>query len=242
MTETPDVEHAAPRRLRVLIVDDHDLLVEALTNLLAGRGFEVCGTATNGREGVAQALRLEPDLVLMDIRMPVCDGLEATRRIKALRPEMKIVMLTTSAEDDDLFEAIRSGACGYLLKSTRAEAFIDALHGLEEDAPPFSPGLAARLLREFASQGAGEKQPAAPSRPAAAEVYADAAQKPPRLTERQTEVLRWVAAGLPYKEVGAKLALSERTVRYHMGEIMALLHAEHRSQAIAYAGKAGMLD
>ncbi|HZW04434.1 MAG TPA: response regulator transcription factor, partial [Anaerolineaceae bacterium] len=197
------------------------------------RGFEVLGTAADGREGVEQALRLEPDLVLMDVRMPVLDGLAATRLIKAQRPEMQIVMLTTSAEDDDLFEAIKSGATGYLLKSTRGEAFLEALRGLENGVPPFSPGLAARLLREFARQregqasGAGEQQDG------------EAAGKV-RLTERQAEVLRLVAAGLTYKEVGVRLALSEHTVRYHMREMMALLHLENRSQVIAYAGKQGL--
>jgi two-component system NarL family response regulator len=104
--------------MRVLIVDDHALLVEGLYNLLSSRGFDVVGTAGDGQEGVEQALRLEPDLVLMDIRMPRCDGLTATRLIKAQRPDMKIVVLTTSAEDEDLFEAVKSGACGYLLNST----------------------------------------------------------------------------------------------------------------------------
>ena len=137
--------------MKVLIVDDHDLMVEGLCNMLGSKGFEVVGTAGDGQEGVEQALRLEPDLVLMDIRMPRCDGLAATRLIKVQRPDMKIVMLTTSAEDEDLFEAIRSGACGYLLKSTKGAAFVEALHGLEDGAPPFSPGLAARLLREFAT-------------------------------------------------------------------------------------------
>src|SRR5512136_145429 len=141
----------SPRHpLRVLIVDDHALLVEGLCNLLESRGFKVVGTAGDGQGGIEQALRLEPDLVLMDIRMPHCDGLAATRLIKAQRPDMKIVMLTTSAEDEDLFEAIKSGAIGYLLKSTKGAAFVEALHGLEEGTPPFSPGLAARLLREFA--------------------------------------------------------------------------------------------
>lgn len=230
-----------PRPMRVLIVDDHDLLVEALSNLLTSRGFEMAGTASDGDEGVAQALRLDPDLVLMDIRMPGCDGLTATRRIKARRPDMKIVILTTSAEDDDLFEAIRSGACGYLLKSTRAAAFIESLHGLEENTPPFSPGLAARLLREFAHQAEkGGREEQDEYRQAEVQQWSEAEQG--RLTERQAEVLRLVASGLTYKEVGLKLALSERTIRYHMGEIMNLLHAEHRSQVIAYAGKLGMLE
>lgn len=224
--------------MKILVVDDHALLVEGLCNLLESRGFEVAGTAGDGQEGVEQALRLEPDLVLMDISMPHCDGLTATRLIKAQRPDMKIVMLTTSAEDEDLFEAIKSGACGYLLKSTKGAAFIEALHGLEEGAPPFSPGLAARLLREFAHL-------AEAARGGDAETGrvgdAEARQEPRvRLTERQTEVLRLVASGLTYKEVAAKLALSDHTVRYHMSEIMRLLHLENRSQIIAYAGKLGL--
>ena len=215
--------------MRVLIADDHPLMVDGLCSLLEAHGIAVAGTVGDGQAAVAEALRLEPDLVLMDIRMPRCDGLTATRLIKAQRPEMKILILTTSAEDEDLFEAIKSGACGYLLKVTSGRAFIEALHGLEQGIPPFSPGLADRLLREFArladAHGDAERASVSP---------------PTGLTERQTEVLRLVAAGLTYKEVGAKLALSEVTVRYHMGEIMQRLHLEHRSQVIAYAGKLGL--
>ena len=229
----PPVSESPRHPLRVLIVDDHALLVEGLCNLLESRGFEVVGTAGDGQEGVEQALRLEPDLVLMDIRMPRCDGLTATRLIKAQRPDMKIVMLTTSAEDVDLFEAIKSGACGYLLKSTKGAAFIEALHGLEEGTPPFSPGLAARLLREFAHLSETGKH-------ADGETGGKADADRVRLTERQTEVLRLVASGLTYKEVAARLALSDHTVRYHMSEIMQLLHLENRSQVIAYAGKLGL--
>ncbi len=224
----------SPRSLRILIVDDNTLLVEGLCNLLASRGFEVVGTAADGQEGVEQALRLNPELILMDVRMPVMDGLAATRLIKAQRPEIKIVMLTTSAEDEDLFEAIKSGATGYLLKSTRGAAFIEALHGLEEGTPPFSPGLAARLLREFARQGDWQVTGGAE------ETRASAETGKPRLTERQMEVLRLVASGLTYKEVASRLMLSDHTIRYHMSEIMELLHLENRSQVIAYAGKMGI--
>jgi len=218
--------------MRVLLVDDHQLLVEGLSSLLAAHGIAVVGCAGDGQAAVAQALALEPDLILMDLSMPVCDGLTATRLIKAQRPEIRIVILTTSAEDEDLFAAIQSGACGYLLKSISGKAFIEALRGLEEGAPPFSPGLAARLLDEFARRASQDASPA----PAAA-----SAPAPAELTPRQIEVLRLVASGLAYKEVGQQLALSERTVRYHMAEIMARLHLEHRSQVIAYAGKLGIV-
>jgi two-component system NarL family response regulator len=145
--------------MRVLIADDHPMMVDGLRSLLEAHGMEVVGAVGDGQTAVHEALRLEPDLVLMDIRMPVCDGLAATRLIKARRPEIKIVMLTTSAESEDLFEAIKSGACGYLLKVTSGSAFIEALHGLEQGVPPFSPGLAERLLREFARQAPPTSSP-----------------------------------------------------------------------------------
>jgi DNA-binding NarL/FixJ family response regulator len=220
--------------MRVLLADDHRLIMEGLSNLLAANGIHVVGLAADGREAVAQALALGPDLVLMDLRMPVCDGLAATRLIKAQRPEIKIVMLTTSAEDQDLFAAVVSGASGYLLKSISGKAFIEALHGLEEGVPPFSPGLAARLLAEFARLHHA-RRPAAPPEEATAAMPTAGG-----LTERQAEVLRLVASGLTYKEVGQRLALSERTVRYHMVEIMDRLHLEHRSEVLAYAGKLGL--
>lgn len=216
--------------MRVLIADDHPMMVDGLCSLLEAHGMEVVGAVGDGQAAVDEAMRLEPDLVLMDIRMPVCDGLAAARLIKAQRPEIKIVMLTTSAEDEDLFEAIKSGACGYLLKVTSGPAFIEALRGLEQGVPPFSPGLAERLLREFARR-AEESEGETTRRGEAKEV---------RLTERQTEVLRLVSEGLTYKQAGAQLNLSEVTVRYHMSEIMNRLHLEHRSQVIAYAGRLGL--
>jgi DNA-binding NarL/FixJ family response regulator len=231
--------------MRVLIADDHPLLVDGVCSLLEAHGIEVAGTVGDGQAAVAEALRLEPDLVLMDLSMPVCDGLTAIRLIKAQRPEMKIVVLTTSAEDEDLFEAVKSGACGYLLKVTAAPAFIDALHGLEQGVPPFSPGLAERLLREFARLAEAERREKAETRKRADGETVSASSPlgtspSVRLSERQTDVLRLVSAGLTYKEVGAKLALSEVTVRYHMGEIMHLLHLENRSQVLAYAGEHGL--
>jgi two-component system NarL family response regulator len=216
--------------MRVLLADDHRLLLEGLGNLLAAHGIEVVGTAADGLEAVALARTAQPDLILMDVRMPRCDGLQATRLIKARQPEINIVMLTTSAEDQDLFEAIKSGACGYLLKSVSGEAFIEALHELEQGIPPFSPGLAAKLLTEFARQ-ANQTAPPAAEQPAVA----------PELTERQAAVLGCVAAGLTYRETGLRLSLSERTVRYHMAEIMARLHLENRSQVLAYAGQQGLI-
>ncbi len=216
--------------MRVLLADDHQLLLEGLTNLLKANGIAVAGTASDGRQAVNQAQALNPDLILMDLRMPVCDGLTATRLIKAQQPDVKIVILTTSAEDQDLFDAVKSGACGYLLKSINGKAFIEALHGLEEGVPPFSPGLANKLLGEFARLSDHKQE----------ESFTEEQTGANNLTERQNEVLRLVASGMTYKEVGHELSLSERTIRYHMVEIMDRLHLEHRSQVIAYAGKMGL--
>jgi two-component system NarL family response regulator len=226
--------------MRVLLADDHRLLIEGLSNLLAAHGIDVVGIAGDGQEAVAMSQRLSPELILMDIRMPRCDGLSATRQIKARQPEIQIVMLTTSAEDQDLFEAVKSGAAGYLLKSMSGDAFIQALRGLEQGVPPFSSGLAARLLSEFAKLSHAEGEPFRPVVPPATAPSAEEQPASGELTERQLEVLRLVADGLTYREVGERLCLSERTVRFHMAEIINRLHLQNRSQVLAYAARHGL--
>jgi len=220
--------------VRVLLVDDSCLLLEGLQSLLEAHGIEVAGMATEGLEAVALACALNPDVILMDVRMPGCDGLEATRRIKARMPQARIVMLTNSADDEDLFEAIRSGACGYLVKSIDTESLVEALEQAREGIPPFSPGLAARLLDEFARANGTAEQVSPPA-------SADAELAPPAsvLSARQLQVLRLVADGLSYREVGVRLQLSSRTVKYHMGEIMDRLHLKSRAQVLAHAGRMG---
>lgn len=220
--------------MKVLLADDHRMLIEGLSNLLAAHGIEVLGIAGDGLEAVAMAQALHPELILMDIRMPRCDGLAATRQIKAELPEIRIVILTTSAENQDLFEAVKSGACGYLLKSMSGDAFIEALRGLEQGVPPFSPGLAARLLDEFArlsKVGDADREKRRGEREEGGTIG---------LTARETDVLKLVAGGLTYKEVGERLALSERTVRFHMAEMMSRLHLQNRAQVLLYAGKLGL--
>jgi len=227
--------------MRVLLADDHVLLLEGLRNLLEAHGIEVVGTARDGREAAAQARRLRPEVILMDIRMPVCDGLRATRIIKSELPEIKIVVLTTSAEDQDLFEAVKSGASGYLLKSMDAESLIGALHDAQRDIPPFAPGLAAKLLAELARTTAASSAETLTSAPPNRDVGTEAATpavplEEDAITQRQAEVLSLVARGLTYREVGARLYLSPRTVKYHMAEIMRKLHLQNRAQVLAYAG------
>jgi DNA-binding NarL/FixJ family response regulator len=222
--------------MRVLLVDDHCLLLEGLTNLLTAHGIEVAGAARDGWEAVAQARELRADVILMDISMPHCDGLVATRLIKAELPDARIVILTTSTEDADLFEAITSGACGYLLKSMNADELVEALEQAQQGVPPFSSGLAAKLLEEFARLARHH----AAQPPVLAAPASRPPQPEPELTPRQEEVLTLVAGGLSYKEVGYRLGLSQRTVKYHMSEIMAALHLEHRAQVLAYAGRVGL--
>jgi DNA-binding NarL/FixJ family response regulator len=229
--------------LRIVLADDHRLFLEGLVNLLTAHGFHVVATAADGIEAVAKVEQHRPDVVLMDLRMPHRDGLAATRLIKARLPETRIVILTTSEDDEDLFEAIRSGASGYLLKTVTGDELVEALHGLIDGVPPLSRGLASRLLAEFArvpGPPLPELSPApspatsGPTEPRSTDEHAVG------LTKRQSEVLRLVAAGLTYKEVAVQLALSERTVRYHMSEMIDRLHLNHRSQLLAYAGRMGL--
>jgi DNA-binding NarL/FixJ family response regulator len=221
--------------MNVVLADDHRLLLEGLNNLLTAHGINVVGLARDGREAVTLAQTLQPDVILMDIRMPNCDGLDATRRIKAEMPDMKIVILTTSAEDHDLFEAIKSGACGYPHKSIDAEELGESLGQAQHGIPPFSAGLATKILHEFAHLAAS-----VPVAPTSTKAEAPERESALRLTTRQREILTLVAQGLAYKEVGARLDLSARTIKYHMAEIMQQLHLEHRAQVLAYAGRIGL--
>jgi DNA-binding NarL/FixJ family response regulator len=218
--------------LRILLADDHGLFLEGLQNLLRAGGYQVVGGARDGLEALQLARALRPDVILMDVRMPGCDGLSATRLIQAEMPDVKIVMLTTSAEDSDLFEALKSGASGYLLKNLEPNQLFEYLAGLERGEAPLSRQLSARLLREFAHQAAELDERAVaglPGGPGAAD-----------LTPRQREILVLVADGLTYKEVGAALNLSENTIKYHMGEVLQRLHLKNREQVVAYARRSGL--
>ncbi len=221
--------------MKILLVDDNKLMLEGLQNLLEAHGIEVAGLAIDGLEAIDQARELKPDIILMDIRMPRCNGLAATRLIKAEMPEVRIIVLTTSTDDSDLFEAVKSGACGYLLKSMDTEELLEALEQAQQGVPPFSPGLALKLLNEFARLG---NPPSATSSPPSEE--ADIPIQPSRLNSRQMEVLKLVSEGLTYKEIGKRLSLSPRTIKYYMVEIMDQLHLDNRAQVLAYAGLLGL--
>lgn len=209
--------------LRILLVDDQPLFLEGMQNLLKARGLTVIGTAHDGLEAFEQVKALRPDVVLMDVQMPKCDGIEATRRIKSEFPETKVVLLTVSEEDEHLLDAIKFGASSYLLKNLDASKLFATLDGLGRGEIQLAPELASRLVAELNRAGTSSRSATFGDEPIPAE-----------LTLRQWEVLRLVSRGLTYKEVGSELYLTEQTIKYHMGQILERLQVKNREQAVAY--------
>jgi two-component system NarL family response regulator len=245
-----DLERAAPpleAGLRLLLVDDHPLFLEGLRHMLTTQGAQVVGVAHDGQEAFAMAEAHRPDIILMDVEMPECDGVEATRRITAQFPDIKIAMLTVVVDDDVLFEALSAGASGYLLKNLDSETLFSRLSDLMQDQVVIDPRLANRVLDAFADRqtapragdravDAGDAAPDADSDGTADE------DESADLTPRQIEVLQAVAGGLTYKEVGNQLHISERTVKYHVGQVLKRLQVKSRAQAIAYAMQQGLIE
>jgi DNA-binding NarL/FixJ family response regulator len=208
--------------LRILLADDHPLFIEGVRNMLTLRGAQVVGIAKDGIEAQEMARSLKPDMLLMDINMPRMNGLEATRGIKAENPYLKIIMLTTSMDEENLFAALSAGAAGYLLKGMSADEFMTLLGEVALGEAIFSSDMAAKMLEVFARP---ELQ-ASPTRPR---------DQLEVLNERQRDVLSLVAQGLTYKQVGAHLFLTERTVKFHMGEILKRLQLKGRRELMDFA-------
>ncbi|MEX2612318.1 MAG: response regulator transcription factor [Gaiellaceae bacterium] len=214
--------------MRVLLADDHALFRAGIASLLRAWGMEIVGQAADGNEAVELARRLRPELVLMDIGMSPCNGLEATRLIKAELPDVKVVVVTVSEDEQDLFEAIKSGAEGYLLKGMSEEELSATLASISAGEPALSPSLAAKILDEFARMAReGTDKPRGPE---------------DVLTDREREVLRLVAEGATNREIASALYISENTVSFHMKNILAKLHLKNRAQAAAFAIRAGLAD
>jgi DNA-binding NarL/FixJ family response regulator len=222
-------DRSSDQSLRVLIVDDHALFRRGLQMVLKQEpDIEVVGEAADGHEAVGKAQELMPDVILMDVRMPKRSGIEATEKIKELLPHVKILMLTISDEEADLYEAIKAGASGYLLKEISIDEVADAVRSVWAGQSRISPSMAAKLLTEFAamSKRAEERQ-----------------QLPaPRLTDREMEVLKLVAQGLNNRDIAKELYISENTVKNHIRNILEKLHLHSRMEAVVYAVREKLLE
>ncbi len=211
--------------IRILIVDDQALFREGLRTLLSVQaGLEVVGEAGNGEEALRQADSLKPDVILMDLQMPVMDGAAATRRLKTQMPSVKVIILTTFDDDENVFEGLRAGAVGYLLKDTPSAKLVEAIRLAARGESFLEPSVAAKVVSEFARLS---------PRPA------DALAEP--LSERELEVLRLVARGASNKEIAAGLVIAEGTVKNHLTNILAKLDVTDRTEAAVKARELGLI-
>jgi two-component system NarL family response regulator len=225
----PDHAGVAGDAIRVIICDDHALFRRGLTMVLESEdGIEVVGEAEDGADAVARAEELAPDVVLMDVRMPNISGIEATRAIADIVPTAKILMLTVSDEEADLYEAIKAGATGYLLKEISIEEVATAIHAVMGGQSLISPSMASKLLSEFTNL--------------AKKVDERQAVPTPRLTDRELEVLKLVAQGLTNREIASELFISDNTVKNHVRNILEKLHLHSRMEAVVYAVREKLLD
>ncbi len=224
--------------MRVLLTDDHRLLLEGLRNLLEAHGIDVIGVAEDGYECLRKARELRPDIILMDIGMPRCDGLVATRLVKSEMPEIKVVILSATAEDHDLFEAVKSGATGFLLKSMDADDLIDALDNALHDVPPLAAGLAARLLAEFARGSAPPEGPAPSDARSAEALTPDDAGRPLAASPSGAESSTGVSARPdPAAQLTAAHPAPDEPLSVRQEEVLALL-----AQGLSYKEVAALVS
>ncbi|MET7327031.1 response regulator transcription factor [Nonomuraea sp. NPDC005650] len=209
--------------VRVMVVDDHPMWRDGVARDLAEAGYEVVATVGEGRQAVRAAGAVRPDVVVLDLHLPDMSGAEVAVRLAALEPAPRVLVLSASAEQDDVLEAVKAGASGYLVKSASREEFLDAVRRTADGDAVFTPGLAGLVLGEYRRLAA---------RPAPAEG--------PRLTERETEVLRLVAKGLSYRQIAERLVLSHRTVQNHVQNALRKLQLHSRVELVRYAIEHGL--
>ena len=216
--------------IRVLIADDQRVVREGLTMVLGLlRDVEVVGAASDGAEAVALARTVNPDVVLMDLRMPRCDGVEATKLLRESLPEVKVVVLTTYSDDRSVIDALRAGARGYLTKDAGGSEIHEALRHVVDDRAAIAPAVQHHLLAALAGAPPA-REPRPPGSP------------PGGLTPRETEVLVLIATGLSNAEIAGRLFISEGTVKSHINHLLAKIDARDRAQAVAYAYQHGLVD
>jgi len=214
--------------IRVLIADDQQMVRQGFTVLLNTQpGIEVIGQAVDGRDAIAKVAELAPDVVLMDIRMPEIGGIEATRRITEATPHIRVLVLTTFDLDEYVYDALRSGASGFLLKDASADQLAEAVRVVAAGDALLAPGITRRLIAEFSRLGA---PPRAPLK-----------QRVGELTERETEVLALIAQGLSNAEIAERLVVAEQTVKTHVGRILVKLGLRDRTQAAVFAYESGLV-
>ena len=222
--------------VRVLLVDDQEIVRQGLATILKYEsGIKVVGQASDGKEAVALARTLKPDVVLMDIKMPVLGGIPATRRIRKELPDTRVIILTTYDADNLVFEGIKAGAQGYLLKDVSAETLAEAIQGVVRGESLLDPKVASKVLDEFKRLSA--EAPAAPVR----QLSVDDELVITPLTEREEDVLRLLAGGLSNKEIGARLFLGEGTVKNYTSAIIGTLQPNDRTHAVVTALRHGLV-
>jgi NarL family two-component system response regulator LiaR len=210
------------KKIKILIVDDHSIVRKGLRALLASQpDMEVVGEAADGQEAVTKAESSHPEVILMDLMMPVKNGIEAIGDIKKKNPDIRILVLSSFGEDDKVFPAIKAGASGYLLKDTLPQELLQAIIDVYEGRPSLHPEIAMKLMMEISQQS-------------------DLPPTEDPLTEREVEVLKLVAKGLTNQEIAEKLVISERTISAHISNIMNKLHLANRTQATLYALREGI--
>jgi DNA-binding NarL/FixJ family response regulator len=218
------VERSGP--IRVMVVDDHPMWRDAVARDLAEAGYDVVATAADGAQALRVAGAARPDVVVLDLQLPDASGVDVTRGLRAAYPAARVLVLSASGEQQDVLDAVKAGAAGYLLKSAALPEFLDAVRRTADGDPVFTPGLAALVLGEFRRLA---------SAPAAG---GDA----PTLTERETEILRMVATGMSYKQIASRLVLSHRTVQNHVQNSLGKLHLHNRVELVRYAIEHGLAD
>ncbi|MFF9313268.1 response regulator [Streptomyces sp. NPDC014748] len=219
--------------VRVMVVDDHPMWRDAVARDLAESGFEVVATAGDGEQAVRRALAAAPDVLVLDLNLPVKPGVQVCKELVAHKPALRVLVLSASGEHADVLEAVKSGATGYLLKSASTQELLDAVRRTAAGDPVFTPGLAGLVLGEY-RRLAAEPAPAPGAGTDGPEPGA------PRLTERETEVLRLVAKGLSYKQIAERLVISHRTVQNHVQNTLGKLQLHNRVELVRYAIERGL--